>query len=151
MKNLLRPPLLAVALTLATACSTIVEPVVDTRGNLPSTEQLSQIKVGETTQDDVLALLGTPSTTMNYGEEVWHYISSRTETVAFLAPEVKDRKVVSLTFDKRGIVSKIDTLGLKDGRKVDTVNRETPSAGKDLSILEQLIGNVGRFSKDAKK
>ena len=112
---------------------------------------MAQIKVGETTQDEVMTLLGTPSSTMNYGEEVWHYISGRTETTAFFMPDEKERKVVSIFFDNGGKVSNITTLTLLDGKVIQSVGRETPAAGKDLSFLEQLLGNVGKFSKEEKK
>jgi len=131
----------------ATACA----PMVDLRGNNPMADSLEKIKVGETSQDEVMALLGTPSTTVTYGDEVWHYISSRTETVAFFAPEEKERKIVSIFFGPTNKVTNVTILTLKDGKAVQTVSRETPTAGKELSVFEQLIGNVGKFSKDEKK
>ena len=148
MKNLLRPAFLAAALLLgANGCA----PTIDIRGNNPLPDSMALIKVGETTQDEVLTLLGTPSSTMNYGEEVWHYISSRIETTAFFTPEEKERKVVSIFFDTNSKVRNVTTLTLADGRVVDSVSRVTPTAGKDLSVIEQLLGNVGKFSKDEKK
>ena len=35
---------------------------------------------------------------------------------------------------------------LTDGKDVDMVTRITPTAGKELTVLEQIMGNVGRFS-----
>lgn len=148
MKNLLRPIHIAFAATLiftAAGCT----PSVDLRGNLPQPEALAQITPGKTTRDEVQALLGTPSTMATFGDESWQYISARTETVAFFKPEVKERKTVSIAFDKSGVVKDIVTRGLEDGVNVQTVERETPTAGKEMSIIEQLVGNVGKFSKDA--
>ncbi len=121
---------------------------VDLQGNQPDPQQLGQIKPGSTTRNQVLELLGTPSTAMTFGDESWQYISARTETVAFFKPEVKDRQVVSISFDPQGVVKEVLTRGLTDGQNVTMVARQTPTVGKDLSILEQLLGNVGRFSKD---
>jgi outer membrane protein assembly factor BamE (lipoprotein component of BamABCDE complex) len=139
-------PLLSAFVAAALAACT---PIVELRGNLPTPEALAQIKPGETTQDEVMTLLGTPSTTMTYGGEEWHYISSKTEYVAFLAPVEKERTVISIAFDLDGKVKTMDRRGLKDGKAVETVSRETPSAGKEMSVIEQLVGNVGRFKKDA--
>jgi outer membrane protein assembly factor BamE (lipoprotein component of BamABCDE complex) len=125
-------------------------PIVDQRGNLPLPEALAQIKPGKTSEDEVMSLLGSPSTTMNYGEETWHYVSSRTETMAFFKPEEKERTVISISFDKAGKVKELVKRTLADGQTVETVSRETPTAGKEMSALEQLLGNVGKFSKDAK-
>lgn len=149
MNVLTRPsPLaLALALTLAVGACT---PTVDLRGNLPTPENLAQIQAGKTTRDEVQQLLGTPSTTSTFGGESWQYISARTETTAFFKPEVKERKVVSITFDRSGLVKEVVERGLEDGVAVSAVDRETPTAGKELSILEQLVGNIGKFSKDSK-
>jgi len=147
MNILIRPIPLAFALAFslfAGACT----PTVDLRGNLPDPESLAQIQPGKTTRDEVQALLGTPSTTAAFGEESWQYISLRTETTAFFKPEVKDRKVISISFDRSGVVKEVIERGLEDGIPVQAVERETPTAGKELSILEQLVGNIGKFSKD---
>lgn len=139
------PLAFAIALTLlAGACT----PTVDLRGNLPTPESLAQIQPGKTTREEVQVLLGTPSATATFGGESWQYISARTETTAFFKPEVKDRRVVSILFDRSGLVKDIVQRGLEDGVAVQTVERETPTAGKELSILEQVVGNVGKFSKD---
>jgi outer membrane protein assembly factor BamE (lipoprotein component of BamABCDE complex) len=147
MNILLRSSHIAAALALtllATGCT----PTVDLRGNLPTPDNLAQIEPGKTSRDEVQALLGTPSATATFGGESWQYISARTETTAFFKPEVKERKVVSITFDRSGIVKEVVQRGLDDGIAVEAVDRETPTAGKELSILEQLVGNIGKFSKE---
>jgi len=131
----------------APACS----PVIELNGNLPPPEQLEQVKVGSSNRDDVQALLGTPSNVALFGDETWHYISSVTERVAFFEPEIKERKVITVVFDQGGIVRVLDTKGLQDGKNIVPVDRETPTAGKEMNMLQQLIGNVGKFSKDAKE
>lgn len=138
-----RSLLAACLIVTATACS----PIIEVRGNLPPPDQLAQIKIGTSTREDVQALLGTPSNITPFGEESWHYISAVTEREAFFEPEVKERKVVTVVFDRAGTVRAIDNRGLEDGKDVVPANRETPTAGKELTILQQLMGNVGRFSK----
>lgn len=123
-------------------------PTVDQRGNLPHPDLLAMVQPGKSTQEDVLSYLGTPSSTIAYGGETWHYISAKTETTAFFEPKLLERRVVSVVFDDRGIVRDVTFRGIEDGRDIETVDRITPTAGKEMSILEQLIGNVGRFSKD---
>lgn len=122
---------------------------VDLRGNLPDPEAVGKIKVGETTQDDVLILLGTPSTQFNYGMESWQYISMRTESVAFFDPDVIERQTLDIVFDDKGVVDHIALYGKDDGKAIAFVSRETPTPGTEMSILQQLMGNIGRFSKPA--
>ena len=137
--------LLAAALPLW-ACS----PTVDIRGNQPSPESLAQIKVGETTDEQAQLILGTPSSVLTYGEPTWHYVYQKVETVSFFTPRVVDYGAVTLVFDAEGKVKSINKIGKKDLKDIDQVSRETPTAGKELSVIEQLIGNVGKFSKDSK-
>lgn len=137
-------PIFAAALLGVAACT----PTVDMRGRVPSPEMLSQIKVGETTEEQAQLLLGSPSTTMNWGGQVWHYVYERTETRSFLDPVVKEYKVVTIVFDDQGKVARIDKLGNKSLKPVDIVTRETPTAGKEMTIVEQMLGNVGKFAKE---
>lgn len=120
-------------------------PTVATRGNLTDAERLADIRVGTSTREDVAGLLGTPSSTGTFNEDVWYYIGQRTEKTAFFKPSVIERKVVTVHFNKQGVVEKIDQLGKDDGQEVEMVDRRTATAGRDLNFLEQILGNVGRF------
>lgn len=129
-------------IVLAAAC----EPIVDVRGNLPNEEQLALIKPGDVNKEDVMAMLGTPSSVAAFDDETWYYISARTEQLAFFKPKETDRKVVAISFDPLGKVKEVRQLGMKDGKVVKPVERETPTAGNEMTFIEQMFGNVGRFS-----
>jgi outer membrane protein assembly factor BamE (lipoprotein component of BamABCDE complex) len=145
-KKFRRASLLMAVLALSlTACISRVE----TTGNLPDPGLINEIKPGEVNRDDVRELLGSPSAVTTFGEERWYYISQRTETVAFLEPEVKERHVLIVKFDKKGMVTGVDKKSLEDGRDVEIVDRETPTTGSDFSVLQQLFGNIGRFPAQA--
>lgn len=127
------------------------ESMVDVHGNAPATERLDMVKVGIFTRDDVAALLGSPSSTSLFGDDSWYYISNRFETWAFTAPKEVERQVVAIEFDTSGYVADVRRLTLDDARNVSMSDRETPTVGHDLGILEQLLGNVGRFSNQSKE
>lgn len=120
---------------------------INARGNLPPDEALSQLAPGEQTRQDVQLILGTPSHVASFGDETWYYISALTTQYAFYAVEELERDVYALTFDERGILQKVDRLGLQDGEEVQVVDRETPTMGREFSLIEQLIGNLGRFDR----
>ena len=120
----------------------------DTRGNLPDPERLSEIKSGEITREEVLEMIGSPSNITTFGNEKWYYIAEQTETIAFFAPKVVGRQVVILHFDKQGVLEKLQTLDAESGRRVQHVDRTTPTYGNKLTALEQIIGNFQRFTKD---
>lgn len=141
-KRFRRASVLLAALALSlTACISRIE----TSGNFPDQGLINEIKPGTVNRDDVRELLGSPSAIATFDDEHWYYISQRVETVAFLEPEVKERHVLIVKFDKKGIVTGVDTKTLKDGRDVAIVERETPTTGSDISVIQQLFGNIGRF------
>ncbi len=118
---------------------------VNTHGDKVDSDRLTEVVPGQHTRDDVAAILGSPSTISAFDGESWYYISNRTETLAFLAPEVTEQQVIVITFNNEGVVTEIDTLGLDQRREIDIVDRETPTTGNDISILDEFIGNIGRF------
>jgi outer membrane protein assembly factor BamE (lipoprotein component of BamABCDE complex) len=121
---------------------------ISARGNEPTRERLSQIEPGKQSRADVAALLGTPSTTATFDGDTWYYISAQTKRYAVFEREELERRVIAISFGDDGRVSEVRELGLADGRDVDVVQRETPTLGNELSIIEQLLGNLGRFEGD---
>jgi outer membrane protein assembly factor BamE (lipoprotein component of BamABCDE complex) len=135
--------IVAVALTgLAGGCSTFV----DQRGNLPDAEKVASIRPGVTTKDAVTQILGTPSSVGTFDDKTWYYISKRTEQWAFLAPKTVDQQVVIVDFDETGTVKDVRRAGLDDKREIQPVARATPTPGREMSFMEQLFGNLGRFN-----
>lgn len=127
----------------AGACSSRL----DTRGNLPDPKLVAEIRPGELSREDVMDLLGSPSSVTPFGSDTWYYISKRTETFAFFSPKVTDRKIIVVKFAKDGKVKGISTVGLEKSRVIKPVSRKTPTHGTKMTVIEQLIGNLGRFKK----
>ncbi len=137
---------IALALVLSLAMSACA-PRVAVRGNLPRDEQLSKIAIGEQKRDEVAEILGTPSTLGTFDDKVWYYISRKTEKFAFLEEKVVDQQVIAIYFGSGDVVEAIHRYNKEDLRRIELVERTTPTAGKDLSFLDQLIGNLGRFGR----
>jgi len=135
--------MLGTAMILLAACS----PTIDQRGNLPDADNVLAIQPGISTKDEVSLLLGTPSSVATFSDKTWYYISKRTETVAFFTPDVTDQQVLVVRFDDTDTVQQVALLGMDDAIGVDMVDRETPTHGQRLTIMQQLLGNIGRFTK----
>ena len=104
----------------------------------------TDVKAGEDTKSTVMAKLGTPSATSTFDPNEWFYISQLTDKVAFYKPRVAMREVVAIKFNKdTEQVASVDKYTLKDGKIIAYNGRETPTRGREMSILEQLLGNVG--------
>ncbi|NQU70272.1 MAG: outer membrane protein assembly factor BamE [Rhodospirillales bacterium] len=122
--------------------------VVDTRGNLPLAEVVAEIKPGQHTRREILSMLGSPSTRATFEtQEVWYYIGEKTETLAFFKPNILERRILLIQFDKKGVVKNIQKMDASNGKHISLVKRITPTKGKELSVLQQILGNVGRFGK----
>src|SRR5207237_618760 len=100
---------------------------------------LEQIPIGAS-QEQVLIVLGTPSTVATVSGEAFYYISQRAERkVAFLQQEVVDQRVVAVYFDKTRRVERLADYGMKDGKVFDYVSRTTPTTGRELSYINNLF------------
>jgi outer membrane protein assembly factor BamE (lipoprotein component of BamABCDE complex) len=120
---------------------------VEQRGNLPNQNKLSEIHAGSTTKDEVAKILGTPSSVSVFNnDKTWYYISRRTAQTAFFEPDVLDQQVYIVNFDDQGTVKAVDHKVLQDGKEITPVARATPAPGRELSFLEQVIGNLGKFN-----
>ena len=102
-----------------------------------------EIKVGAS-RSDVLSKLGSPSTVSTFDPNTWYYISQTTEKYAYYKPHVQTRTVVAINFDKADKVAYVKDLSLKDGYQIAYAGRETPTRGKELNWLEQLVGTIGK-------
>jgi outer membrane protein assembly factor BamE (lipoprotein component of BamABCDE complex) len=103
---------------------------------------LEQIPIGAS-QEQVLVVLGTPSTVATVSGEVFYYISARTEQTSFLPEKVVDQRVVAVYFDKNRRVERIANYGLQDGKIFDYISRTTPTSGQELSYLTYVFKIFG--------
>ena len=118
------PLFVAVSLAgLSAACA----PMIGSNGFQAIDAKPQDIVAGTDTKETVLARLGSPSTTSTFEpDQVWYYISQTTEKYTYNRPVA------------------VRTLGLADGEQIAMNRTETPTRGRALTVLEQLLGNVGR-------
>ena len=110
----------------------------------------TDVKIAEDTKSTVMSRLGSPTSVSTFDPNVWFYISQVTEYQSFYKPHTIRREVVAITFNKGDEkVAKVDNLTLKDGRVIAFNNRETPTRGRQLTVLEQLIGTLGSGNLNA--
>ncbi len=117
-------------------------------GQIIRKEALESLKEGESTKDDVLGKLGSPSTVSDFGAEKWYYMSKTTKTIAVLKPEITDLKVVEIEFDADGKVKRLSQFTRDDMKNVNYSQDKTPTAGQEYTLIKQLLGNIGRFNKE---
>ena len=109
------------------------------KGYILPSGALEQIPIGAS-QDQVLIVMGTPSTVATLNGEVFYYISQRAERpVAFMPQRVTDQRVIAVYFDKNRHVVRLANYGLQDGKIFDFISRTTPTSGQEMSYLAPLF------------
>jgi outer membrane protein assembly factor BamE (lipoprotein component of BamABCDE complex) len=115
------------------------------RGYMIDAKTMDQIRVGASAEQ-VLVVMGTPSTTSTVGGDAWYYISQKTErTLAFQQPRITDQRIFAVYFDKGKRVQRVANYGIEDGRVIDFVTRTTPTAGPESSFLRNMFTGLLRF------
>ncbi|MGF1447533.1 MAG: outer membrane protein assembly factor BamE [Pikeienuella sp.] len=134
--------LAAVAVSMLGSCAAVMR----THGYTPIPEALARIEPGVDTRASVQTKIGRPSHTGVVDERGWYYVSSTVEHFTFYEPEVVERKVVAVTFDETDLVEAVNIYGLEDGRVINLATDTTPTYGRQLTIVEQIIGNIGNVT-----
>ena len=126
---------------LATACT----PTISQHGNMLTDHQIDEVAPNVHTRSDVLKLLGSPSSIAAFDNNTWYYIGQETEKKGILDPKIVEERIVVVKFDSEGTLLSIADI---DGKKFDIPVSEdqTVTHGNDLTVLQQILGNVGRFN-----
>ena len=114
-------------------------------GHVPSEEERATIKVGKTTKQAVSRDIGSPATISLFEKESWIYIASKEQTRGFLPPKELDRQVFVVTFNAKDVVEGKRFYTLQDGITLVPDSATTKTYGKELSSLDEMLGNFGRF------
>ncbi|MGB0907914.1 MAG: outer membrane protein assembly factor BamE [Maricaulaceae bacterium] len=141
------------AMSLSAFLLTACNPILRTHGYIATADAKPQaIEAGSDTKASVLASLGNPSVKGTFDEEVegdtWYYMNSVRQRFAYLRPLVEERSITAISFNADGQVEKVAEYGIEDGQYVNYVDRKTPTRGRELSVLEQIFGSIGRLPTD---
>jgi outer membrane protein assembly factor BamE (lipoprotein component of BamABCDE complex) len=130
----------AALLSAAAACS----PITSYQGFQAIDARPADVKVGTDTRSTVLSKLGSPTETSTFDKDVWFYISQIHNQTSYYKPRIIRRDVVAIAFDHdTEQVKSVDTFNLADGRVINYNPRETPTRGREMTVLEQLVGSIG--------
>jgi outer membrane protein assembly factor BamE (lipoprotein component of BamABCDE complex) len=149
--NLRRLPITALLACLAlsaTGCGTLklFSATQDRRGEMADEDALKELIPGTSSRADVQTLLGSPTAKATFDDLTWLYIGQITHTRIGQTPGIATQKIVILRFDQGGILRDIKELHQDDSREVAMAPGTTPSPGSEANFMQQLLGNVGRFT-----
>lgn len=130
-----------VALLGLAACA----PVYRNHGYVPPDLDLAQVAVGETSIEQLPSLIGRPTAQGLLTGSGWYYVGSRWRHYGAKMPEEVNREVVAVSFAPDGVVTNVERFGLESGRVVTLSRRVTDNSVTQISLIRQLLGNLGNF------
>ncbi len=136
---------LLIASTGVTGCQ-YFQPNRQTRGNMVDAVDYKQLIPGTSTRADVTSLLGSPTTRATFDDNTWIYVGEQTQPTIAGFPSIDHQQTLVLNFDANGTLTGIRRATAKDAVRVAMDQSTTPSPGSEASILQQVIGNVGRYN-----
>lgn len=139
MKLALRIFLASGGLALMAGCSSIP----NSRGYLTDEVLVASVQPGLDNRDSVQGTLGRPTMQSQFGDPVWYYISSRTSQVPFTTPRIATHSVIALRFDEAGNLLSTERTGVERVVRLQPDGAETPTLGRERSLLQDLFGNIG--------
>ena len=124
----------------------VFDPTHARRGSLMDEDAIKQLIPGTSSRADATSVLGSPTAKATFDDNTWIYISQVTSTRIGRTPGITSQQVLVLTFDQGGTLRTMRRLDRGDSREVAMAPGATPSPGSEASFMQQLLGNVGRFT-----
>ncbi len=121
-------------------------PIQRFHGYAPDDTQLAEIEVGRDTRATVAEKVGRPGMSGVMEGSAWYYVQSDWVEQGWRAPVEVNREVVAISFDGADRVSNIERFGLQDGEVVPLSRRVTSTGPTGLTMLRQLLSNLGQFN-----
>lgn len=133
------------ALVMGAALSAGCSSIRDHQGYLIDEPLVTAIQPGIDNKDSVAGTLGRPSFVGQFddAQRDWYYVSRDTRQAAFTTPRPSAQTVLRVRFDAAGNVESVQRTGVELAVNINPDNRQTPTLGRDRSLLQELFGNIG--------
>jgi len=117
--------------------------VVENHGQIyEKNTNFKDLQVGKTTKNEIVELLGSPSTTSNFdNEQSWIYISSEFKKFIFLDGSNTDQKILILSFNQNTLKNK-ELLSKNDINNIKYEETLTDSRGKKVNWIKEFFTNL---------
>ena len=100
------------------------------------------ILVNKSNKNDVIKVLGEPSTKSNFDNNVWFYIEQRKQNKSIIKlgkQYIEENNVLTIYFDNKGIVSKKKFLNKNDLKQIEFAKNETKPIYNNSSFMYEFL------------
>jgi hypothetical protein len=121
-------------------------------GHYVEDKQISDIKILNTTKEEILNRIGSPSIISDYDKNTWYYISRNTKSRISSTQKLVSQRMLVLQFNESDKVSDIKFIEDKSLPNPHISKDTTVVDGTDKGAIISYIHNIGRFvPKSGKK
>ena len=140
-------PRTALAFVMGAAMLAGCTSIRDHQGYILDDTLVTGIQAGVDNRESVAGTLGRPTFVGQFDDRDWYYVSRDTRQFAFNNPRPRQNDVIHVRFDEAGNVVSVERTGLELVANIDPSNEETPTLGRERSLLEELFGNIGAVGR----
>ena len=100
------------------------------------------ILVNKSNKNDVIKVLGEPSTKSNFDNNVWFYIEQKKQNKSIIKlgkQYIEENNVLTIYFDNKGIVSKKKFLNKNDLKEIEFAKKETKPIYNNNSFMYEFL------------
>ena len=100
------------------------------------------ILVNKSNKNDVIKVLGEPSTKSNFDKNVWFYIEQKKQNKSIIKlgkQYIEENNVLTIYFDNKGIVSKKKFLNKNDLKQIEFAKKETKPIYNNNSFMYEFL------------
>ncbi len=128
------------ALLLVSAGCTRIQ---NNQGYLADEELVASVQPGVDNKQSVEKALGRPTSTSQWTDREWYYVSRNTKQLAFARPTTASQRILIVRFGPDGTVTEVERRGMEKIADISPEKDKTPTLGRETGIIEDLFGNIG--------
>ena len=151
--NHMKKIIIFLLLLVLTNCST--KKLVNKHGLVNLDERKNDITIGKDNKNDILLILGPPSTISSFDDNTWIYIELRKVNQSLVKlgkKRIEKNNSLIVTFNSRGLVEKIDYKDLSNMNKINVSEKITKKSYSSNSKLYGVLTSLReRINAPAKR
>ena len=122
--------------------------VVDTHGVNFLEKKEKELVLNTSNKNDIILLLGPPSTKSKFDNDLWIYIESKKTRAKFGKKKIYINNVLLLEIDNRGLLAKKELINIKNMNDVKFLEDETNISYSKKSFVYDFLSSMRQKIND---
>ena len=125
--------------------------IVDSHGSHYLEKKQKELKINFTNKNDIIDLLGSPSTKSKFDNDLWIYIErkkTRTTMLKLGKKKINVNNVLILEIDNKGLLAKKNYYTIKDMKKINFLDETTDITYSKKSFIYDFLSSMRQKIND---